>query len=83
VSKSSEDIKIDKVIRSKRKTVSLEVRQDGKLVVRAPHLVPRTSFSSTKSDRFVYTIERGLDQKKTRIGGGPFPGSTGEEICRW
>lgn len=46
MSKSSEDIKIDKVIRSKRKTVSLEVRQDGKLVVRAPHLVPRSQIDS-------------------------------------
>ncbi len=31
---------IDKLIRSKRKTISLEIRKDGSLYVRAPHIAP-------------------------------------------
>jgi protein associated with RNAse G/E len=33
------EIKIDKIIRSKRSTVSIQINEDNKLVVRAPSLV--------------------------------------------
>lgn len=46
MSKKVEDIKIDKIIRSKRKTISLEVIKDGNLVVRAPYLVPHSQIES-------------------------------------
>ena len=32
------EIEIDKIIRSKRRTISLEVKRDGRLIVRAPFL---------------------------------------------
>lgn len=35
------DIKIDQIIRSKRRTISLEVKRDGRLIVRAPIITPR------------------------------------------
>jgi predicted metal-dependent hydrolase len=41
MSPADRDIKIDQLIRSKRKTISLEVKQDGRLVVRAPYLTTR------------------------------------------
>ncbi len=37
----SNDIKIDQIIRSKRRTISLEVKRDGSLIVRAPTITPR------------------------------------------
>jgi predicted metal-dependent hydrolase len=35
------EIEIDHIIRSKRRTISLEVKRDGRLIVRAPFLTPR------------------------------------------
>jgi hypothetical protein len=37
----SNDIKIDQIIRSKRRTISLEVIRDGSLIVRAPIITTR------------------------------------------
>ena len=62
MSKSSEDIQIDQVIRSRRKTVSLEVKQDGKLVVRAPHLIPRSQI-----DSFVRSKEGWIRKKQELV----------------
>lgn len=62
MSKSSEDIKIDRIIRSKRKTVSLEVRRDGKLLVRAPHLFPRSQI-----DSFVRSKEGWIRKKQELV----------------
>lgn len=44
-------IQIDQIIRSKRKTLSLEVRKDGKLLVRAPFFVPRSQIKSFVSSK--------------------------------
>ncbi len=35
------DVEIDQIIRSNRKTISLEVKRDGSLIVRAPIITPR------------------------------------------
>ncbi len=42
VKAQNSDIKIDQVIRTKRRTISLELRQDGVLIVRAPFFTSRS-----------------------------------------
>jgi predicted metal-dependent hydrolase len=41
MSSTNGDIKIDKIIRSRRKTIALEVKSDGSLIVRAPFRATR------------------------------------------
>ncbi len=40
MSDSQQEIHIDQLIRSKRRTISLEINQDGSLIVRAPQHAP-------------------------------------------
>ena len=46
MSKPNEGIKIDEIIRSKRKTISMEVMRDGSLIIRAPYLTTQSQIEA-------------------------------------
>jgi hypothetical protein len=55
----SNDIKIDQIIHSKRRTISLEVKRDGSLIVRAPSITTRGQI-----DELVKSKERWIRVKQ-------------------
>lgn len=56
------DIKIDKIIRTKRKTIALQMTDEATLIVRAPINVPHEAIIKT-----VLKYENWIKQKKTNI----------------
>ena len=53
------DVKINQIIRSKRRTISLEVKHDGSLIVRAPRIATRSQI-----EELVISKERWIRKKQ-------------------
>lgn len=66
-----------RLIRSKRRTLALELRPGGKVVVRAPRLLPRAVI-----DRFVAEREQWIEQKLATLP-PPRPEITPEQLAAW
>ncbi|OGC05763.1 hypothetical protein A3H38_03935 [candidate division WOR-1 bacterium RIFCSPLOWO2_02_FULL_46_20] len=66
---SLNDVKIDKLIASKRKTISLEVAPDAALIVRTPHNVSRTYIQSIifKKRNWILKKQREIRQRMPLI----------------
>jgi predicted metal-dependent hydrolase len=62
MSPTSAKIKIDQIIRSRRKTLSLEVTKEGRIVIRAPYLIPRSQI-----DSFVRSKEGWIRKKQELV----------------
>lgn len=59
------DIKIDKIIRSKRKTVMMQITKDAKLVVRAPKYIPNFAIKIAVQKHYIW-IEKKLKMMRER-----------------
>ena len=68
------------IIKSNRKTVQLELRADGKLVVRAPKRMPYREIEEYVNSNEKW-IERALSKHKT-LYGEPLPVYTDEELAQ-
>ena len=55
---SAPEIHIDQLIRSKRRSISLEINQDGRLTVRAPHHAADEEISSLINSKKTWIIEK-------------------------
>jgi len=55
---SAPEIHIDQLIRSKRRSISLEINQDGSLTVRAPHHAADEEISSLINSKKTWIIEK-------------------------
>lgn len=64
-----DDIKIDQIIRSKRKTISLEVKRDGSLIVRAPIITPRGQIEELveSKERWIRKKQELLKQRSLEV----------------
>ena len=80
MSANHEDLHIDKIIRSKRKTVSLEVKRDGSLVVRVPVFMTRGQVEELVNSKESW-IRKKRKQVKVRLLESPTKQYTpGEEF---
>lgn len=63
------DIKIDEIIRSKRKTVSIQIKDDGKLIVRAPLRLSKKNILSIvkKHQNWINTKQQEVIQRKKTL----------------
>ncbi len=62
MSDSHPTIKIDEIIRTHRRTLSLEIQKDGRLIVRSPHQIPRNQIIS-----FVQSKENWIKKKQELV----------------
>ena len=64
-----DDIKIDQIIRSKRRTISLEVKRDGSLIVRAPTITPRGQIEALvkSKERWIRKKQELLKQQSLEV----------------
>ena len=66
------------LIRSRRKTLALEITREGRVVVRAPQRLPRSTIDEFV-DRHADWIARHLERQRRRLADAP-PPPTPEEI---
>jgi len=80
----SETLKIE-IIRSRRKSVAIEVRPDGRVLVRAPYYVPVSeirAFLTEKEDWIRQSLEKQRALQKQRAAAAPVQKLTREELSR-
>lgn len=56
--RENETTQIDQIIRSKRKTIALEIRSDGQLIVRAPNRVLKRDIERVVQEQSVWIIKK-------------------------
>ncbi len=68
------EIKIDKLLRSKRRTIGLEITQEAKLVVRAPHHVSQKDIENIIFKKRTWIIEKQnlIQQRKSEYSAKQF-----------
>ena len=58
------NIQIDKIIRSCRKTLSLEINKEAQLIIRAPHLMPQRSIQRFLTEKESWIKTKQAQQRK-------------------
>lgn len=73
-------IKIDKIIRSKRKSIGLEITQDALLVVRAPYLTSLKNIQKIVAEKQVWIQKKKLKLRQKALESKPKQFACGEKF---